>query len=121
MHSHCPDAMLFGREDVVATNKRRIFTTKAGLDFSRHKKEGIDPGHVGFWHQKYVCIISQAQMTQICCLSKPSKPKTHKQIQQIHDSCSRHSGPEVGELILGGAACPELGDLRRPLPQDECG
>lgn len=66
--------------------------SQAGLDFSRHKKEGIDPGR-GSWEDFLIHSL-----------------RSSTQLQQL----PRHLGPEVGKLILGRAARPELGDFRRP-------
>jgi hypothetical protein len=71
IHRHCPRAIWSG---IFCCDQEETHFTKAGLDFSRHKKEGIDPGKVD---QKDVCIISQAQ---ILCQNRLPKPETHKQI-----------------------------------------
>ena len=94
--------------------------TKAGLDFSRHKKEGIDPGKAGFFPPKR--RLYHQSGSDSFDATRPLFVKTAlPSLNAKTDSCSRHSGPEVGDLILGGAARPELGDLCRLVPEDECG
>ena len=72
---------------------------KAGLDFPRHKTEGIDPGE----SQRY---------------TKLAPPESISKAPEVHFIEPQQKVPGIlgrkfGQLGLGGAARPKLGDFRR--------